>query len=287
MIWFWLLLAYIPLACAIFTLMYWLVVTTEGVYLGRRVVILLYDIYARRYERIKGYNPVYEGQYLARPLMDAISPLRHPLVLDVATGTCRLPRALTRFPAFNGRVVGVDLSREMLHHGVGRVAEAMHYEQVYLIHAPAEKLPFPDNTFDVITCLEALEFMANPRRVIAELVRVTRPGGLLLLTNRKGPEAKVMPGKAWTPEQAKHIYEHEFGLERVNVKTWQIDYDQVWAWKPGSSQPTGSRPLGEIWLCPRCHQPGMTPGEQQWICAACGQSVPVGKDGVIEALTSM
>ncbi len=43
---------------------WWLLITTEGVYLGRRVVIWLYDVYARRYDRIKQYDAGWEAATL-------------------------------------------------------------------------------------------------------------------------------------------------------------------------------------------------------------------------------
>src|SRR5258708_12738287 len=74
-------------------LMWWLLITTEGVYLGRRGVVWLYDVYARRYDRIKQYNPAWESATLGRPLLRALLDIPAPLVLDVPTGTARLPLA--------------------------------------------------------------------------------------------------------------------------------------------------------------------------------------------------
>jgi SAM-dependent methyltransferase len=164
------------------------------------------------------------------------------------------------------------------------VAEGLYYGRVHLIHLPAEELPFADNLFDLVTCLEALEFMIHPKTVIAELVRVTRPGGWLLLTNRKGFDAALMPGKTWSNEQAKAIYREEFGLLDVRIQTWQLDYDLVWAKKAGTSLPTRARPLEEIWLCPRCGKPEMILVEEAYVCGECEARVPVSKDGVIEVM---
>lgn len=266
---------------------WWLLITTEGVYLGRRMVIWLYDVYASRYDRIKAYQPLYENYYLAKPIMQAVAPNEAPLVLDVATGTCRLPGALARHRHFQGMVIGVDLSRQMLSHGVHRIAKEMYHNRAYLMHCPAERLPFPDNTFDVVTCLEALEFMVRPRAAIREIVRVTRPGGLILLTNRRGRDAKLMPGKAWSPEKAQQIYQEEFGLQDLRIDQWQIDYDLVWARKTGESLPSRPRPLGEIWRCPRCDQIQMIAGENSWMCEHCQQRVAVGKDGIIELMRAL
>jgi ubiquinone/menaquinone biosynthesis C-methylase UbiE len=164
--------------------LWWLLISTEGVYLGRRVVIGLYDLYARRYDRIKQYDPDHERTFLARPILDHIPHVRAPLVLDVATGTGRLPLVLLEQPTFQGRIVALDLSRKMLTIAATRLKG--YDSRVSLMHHPAESLPFPDDTFDLVTCIEALEFMAHPLAVLRELVRVLRPDGLLVITNRQG-----------------------------------------------------------------------------------------------------
>ena len=265
----------------IFGLMWWLIVTTEGVYLGERAVIWLYDLFAPRYDRIKGYEAPIESRFLARPIMQRLSPNDAPLVLDVATGTGRLPRTLLDHPQFQGRIIATDLSRTMLRHGANRLVEGMYYGRVMLMHMPAEHLDFPPDTFDLVTCLEALEFTANPRVVIAELVRVTRPGGWLLLTNRKGVDARMMPGKAWSLPEAEAVYRVEFGLLDVTVQRWQLDYDLIWARKPGHSQPTRARPLEEIWCCSRCQEREMIAVPDAYVCQNCEHRVAVGDDGVI------
>jgi len=84
------------IALIIIGLGWWLLIESEGVYLGRRVVIWLYDLYAGRYDDIKHFRQDYDHLFLAQPLMQRIAPNRAPLVLDVASGTARLPLALLR-----------------------------------------------------------------------------------------------------------------------------------------------------------------------------------------------
>jgi len=270
-------------------LLYWLLITTEGVYLGRGIVIWLYDVYANRYDNIKGYDPTLEMRFLARPLMAALSPNTAPMILDVASGTGRLPRALLGYPHFDGKIVAMDLSRKMLNRGAQRMAEGLYYNRVSIMHQPAESLPFPDDFFDAVCCLEAIEFMTNRRQVISELVRVLRPGGVLLMTNRIGTDAKLMPGKTWSKQEAYDVYTHEYGLLDVEIIAWSYDYDQVWATKDGDSDPTRGRPLVEFWHCPQCSQAAMQPNGEpltDYTCQNCGRVVPVGNDGVIELYTS-
>ena len=95
---------------AVAAIAYWVLVLAEGAYLGPAVVRRLYDWTARRYESIKRFEPQYEQQFLGEPVAQALSRLRQPLVLDVATGTCRFPRALFGAGFTGGHVVGLDRS---------------------------------------------------------------------------------------------------------------------------------------------------------------------------------
>ena len=92
----------------------WLLILTEGVYLGPRVVRLLYDWGAKRYEEIKGFDVADDAWHLAIPLERRLRGWRCPPVLDVATGTGRMLLAILRRPGFEGWLVGLDASLPML-----------------------------------------------------------------------------------------------------------------------------------------------------------------------------
>ena len=213
------------IALAIVALGWWLLIASEGVYLGRRVVIWLYDVYAGRYDDIKQYRRDIEHQFLAQPILDEFAPRTDPLVLDVATGTGRLPLALVRHARFNGRVIAADLSREMLIRAADKLDDA---SNVAFALAAAGHLPFPDATFELVTCLEAIEFMARREPVLEELMRVLRPGGLLLLTNRIN--TRLMPGKTYSEDALVEALS-EYDTESIYIEHWQVDYDLVWVRK--------------------------------------------------------
>jgi ubiquinone/menaquinone biosynthesis C-methylase UbiE len=258
-------------------LVWWLIVPTEGVYLGRRAVIWLYDRFAHRYDGVKNYYREYEQMYLAQPIMEAITPHKSPLILDVATGTGRLPLAMMRHNSFQGRVIGIDLSRKMLHQATKNLY--IFEERVDFIWSPAEELPFADDTFDVVTCLEALEFMTNPKAVLAELVRVLRPGGLLLVTQRQN--TRMMPGKTWTSGEIQNMLA-DMGVADAKAQIWQVDYRKVWGRKAGQSAATGARPLDEILRCPACHKHLLQRDQNGWHCPSCNAQANVAEDSVIE-----
>jgi len=209
-------------------LLYWELVIAEGAHLGPRVVVALYDLIAHRYERIKNFDPAVETEILGWPVTAALAGMTAPRVLDVACGTGRLARTLLPQVAFDGTLVNVDLSARMLRHG--RPQCAAWSERTTWLRAPADRLPFAAGCFEMVACLEALEFVPNARAALAECVRVLRPGGLLLVTNRIGRDAWLLPGKAFSRRAFERLL-GQLPLAGVRVEPWQVDYDLAWAWK--------------------------------------------------------
>jgi SAM-dependent methyltransferase len=233
-------------------LAYWELVIAEGVHLGRHVVTLLYDLVARRYNGIKQFTSSYETWFLGEPLAAALreTPLSagieppstiglRPLVMDVATGTGRLPLTLLAQEDYIGHVVGLDSSRRMLAEAARATRDCA--GRLTLIQQDASYLPFGDDIFDAVTCLEALEFMPDTRKALREMVRVLRPGGVVLLTNRVGPWAKFLAGHT----QNRAAFEDMLlmlGLDQIQTQTWQVEYDLVWARKPMATATRGPGP---------------------------------------------
>jgi SAM-dependent methyltransferase len=260
--------------------LYWQLIIAEGAYLGPRVVALMYDWSAGAYERIKRYSPSDEQWFLGLPLARSLEMIPAPLVLDVATGTGRLPRALLRQPPFQGRVIGLDLSRGMLQEAVRRTAQFA--ERMTFIWQDASQLPFEDDTFDAVTCIEALEFMPDPMHVLDELVRVLRPGGVLLTTNRVGSDAKFLPGRAFDPHRFEEIMA-ERPLEQIKTRRWQVDYNLVWAVKEGRPRGGGIQPLEEILRCPSCGSP-LEREAYAFGCTGCSRIYHLSEDNIIEMI---
>jgi len=221
-------LAVLLLLAGLGWLLHWLLIRTEGVFLGRRVVVWLYDLAAKRYDAIKQYDPDTESAFVAWPLSRRLKQGPAPLVLDVATGTGRLPFFLLAEPTFAGRVVGLDASAGMLAQAAAKLAGSS--PRVALLHALAGDLPFAGNTFAAVTCLEALEFLPDDVAALREMVRVLQPGGYLLTTRRQGPEAGYFLGRARGREELEALLA-DLGLSDVRSQPWQVEYELVWAMK--------------------------------------------------------
>jgi SAM-dependent methyltransferase len=91
-------------------------------------------------------------------------------------------------------------------------------------------LPFPSGAFDFVVSLEMLEFTPNPRRTVQEFVRVLRPGGWLLITNRVSRDARWILGRTIRRTDFSPFLESA-GLNDIDVFPWQVDYDLAWARK--------------------------------------------------------
>jgi ubiquinone/menaquinone biosynthesis C-methylase UbiE len=267
------------LFAALIALLYWQLNLAEGAYLGRFVVIWLYDRFAPRYDRVKQFNEADDAWFLGGPLAQALLGVPAPLLLDVATGTARLPLALFRQPTFTGRVVALDLSRRMLRYAAANTAA--YQDRLTLLWQDATRLPFPDVAFDAVACLEALEFLPDARATLAEMVRVLRPGGVLLASNRTGPGARWLPGRTMS-RQAFTASLESLSLEEVRIGAWQVDYDIVWARKPGRSSAAAPPTLPALLRCPRCADGPLTRQDRAFRCDICASRYPIADDGVVE-----
>jgi ubiquinone/menaquinone biosynthesis C-methylase UbiE len=261
-------------------LFYWAFVITEGAYLGARVVAWTYDLTAAKYDAIKHFRLADDIWLLSSPMVVALKGVNGPLILDVATGTGRMPLALFAQKHFHGYVVGLDLSARMLAQAETKLHS--HAGRYALLRHGAQQLPFPGNTFDAVSSLEALEFMPRPERVLSEMARVLRPGGVFVVTNRINWESKLMPGKAFTDGEMRAMLQAA-GLVQVEIRPWQVYYDLIWARKEGqrSLLGAGTKELGTILHCPRCGAAPLQESTRAYTCPSCGKRYPV-RHGIVD-----
>ena len=106
-------------------------------------------------------------------------------VLDCATGTGDLAIAFRKAVGPSGRVVGTDFVPEMLE--VARTKSA----EVEFEVADVTRLPYPDGTFDVSSISFGIRNVNDPRKGIAELARVVRPGGRVIVLEFGQPRARA------------------------------------------------------------------------------------------------
>ena len=106
---------------------------------------------------------------LREQLRPFVAPTGSERVLDAGTGTGALAFALAPLVR---EVVGVDVVPEMLAEARRRLPRS-----VRVVEGRAERLPFPDASFDALTFTYLLRYVDDPAATLAELARVVRPGG--------------------------------------------------------------------------------------------------------------
>ena len=216
----------------------------EGIRLGDRLHVALYDRWAGTYDAGKKKVQKNDARTLVDPLVGrlgrngALTP--DALVLDVATGTGRLPVALLGDPRFAGRVVGLDISAGML----GKAGErlARFGARSVLLHQKAEPLPFPDGTFAAVCCLETVELLAGREAHFQEFLRVMKPGGVLLIS--RNTDAWGRAGATCPPERFADQL-RAAGFERIEINPWWERFDLVWAAKPAARQEQRRQAAGQ------------------------------------------
>jgi ubiquinone/menaquinone biosynthesis C-methylase UbiE len=127
-----------------------------------------YDEFSHRYEdeRGRGYHALVDDLEVDIALRYG----RNARVLEAGCGTGLI---LHRLQAEAAEVVGLDLSAGMLRHAVRR--------GLPVVQGSITDLPFPDGAFDVVCSFKVLAHVARIEAALAELSRVTRPGGHMVL----------------------------------------------------------------------------------------------------------
>ncbi|HKE94278.1 MAG TPA: methyltransferase domain-containing protein [Povalibacter sp.] len=144
--------------------------------LQRRIQRYGWDMAAQDYE------PLWEAQLArARSALLSLAAIEAgEQVLDVACGTGLVTLDAARDTGPTGRVVGVDISGEMVD-AAQRRARALRLDNVSFARMGAETLALPDASFDVALCALGLMYVPDPLQALQEMHRVLRPGGRVAL----------------------------------------------------------------------------------------------------------
>jgi ubiquinone/menaquinone biosynthesis C-methylase UbiE len=118
--------------------------------------------------------PTYRAMF--RAIVDLIAPEPGESVLDVGCGTGSLSRLLAQWTGGANPITAVDVSPYLLREAAALAAEDGLDGAIAFAPGSAEALPFPDASFDAVFAVTVLE-ECDAERALAEIVRVTKPGG--------------------------------------------------------------------------------------------------------------
>jgi ubiquinone/menaquinone biosynthesis C-methylase UbiE len=152
-------------------------------------------------------------------------------VLEIGCGTGVVLRDLMRLVGKRGEVTGLDPSRTMLERARG-LARGAAGGPLRLRHGDGNQLPFAGGRFDVALAITVILHVAEPLRVVKELVRVTRAGGRVGLQDQDfGLVAAAHPDRALTDRildgVAARIYEEPYSGRRLPALLREAGLEQV------------------------------------------------------------
>jgi demethylmenaquinone methyltransferase / 2-methoxy-6-polyprenyl-1,4-benzoquinol methylase len=113
-------------------------------------------------------------------------------VLDLAGGTGDLTAKFSRIVGEKGHVILADINDAMLKVGRDKLRDMGIVGNVDYVQANAEELPFPDNTFDIITIAFGLRNVTDKDKALASMYRVLKPGGRLLVLEFSKPSNELL-----------------------------------------------------------------------------------------------
>lgn len=187
------------------------------------------------------FNAYQQGRYewILRPLGD----IKGKRVLDAGSGGGSLSYLLAQAGAkvegveFDEK--GVELARENL-----RSADRGRNLICNFTHGSVYELPFEKNAFDAVVSCEVIEHLQEPERMLAEVARVLKPGGIFVLTTpyrlTEIPQDENHV-KEFYPGEVQHMLEKHFrdvGTKETHHLLWRSLYVHSFRW-------AGNRPLGK------------------------------------------
>jgi demethylmenaquinone methyltransferase/2-methoxy-6-polyprenyl-1,4-benzoquinol methylase len=133
-----------------------------------------------RYDRLAELLSFGQNGRWRRAMVDHIVPAASAapasmVVADIAAGTAGVSLQLA--DRTRARVVGIDLTEQMLRQGAANVIAAGAGQRVSLVNGRAEQLPLPDASVDALTFTYLLRYVDDPQATLTELARVVKPGG--------------------------------------------------------------------------------------------------------------
>lgn len=184
---------------------------SAAIEMDTKSVAMAYGRWAPVYDAV--FGPVFrQGRQAAVQAAERVGGR----ILEVGVGT---GLSLPSYGKGN-RIVGIDISEPMLAKARERV-ERLKLSQVEAIETgDAERLEFPDESFDVLVAQYVVTAIPNPERALDEFVRVVRPGGEIILTTRIGAEAGLRGTieRALMPVTSRLGWRTEFSWARY--ETW-------------------------------------------------------------------
>lgn len=151
----------------------------------------MFSSIAPRYDFLNRLLSAGRDRLWRRKAVESVLPKRGGRHLDVATGTADVALEIFRQKGMGAFVAGSDISMEMMRIGRIKAARAGARDRIAFVRAPAEALPFRDGAFDSASAAFGIRNVVDRTRGLAEMCRVVRPGGRVVILEFSRPESAL------------------------------------------------------------------------------------------------
>jgi SAM-dependent methyltransferase len=150
---------------------------------------------------------------------DTVSSGTGKRILDVGSGRCIDAVELAKRGDY---CYGLEISSTMLRHSKEHMAN--HGAEVVLVRGIGERLPFRDDAFDTVLCKGAMDHFPDPDQAVAEMTRVTKPGGEVIIAIANFESLGFKLGKGYyNVKKFLHVAKND-----GRRKAWEIPPDHIY-----------------------------------------------------------
>jgi demethylmenaquinone methyltransferase/2-methoxy-6-polyprenyl-1,4-benzoquinol methylase len=153
----------------------------------------MFDQIAFRYDFLNRFLSGGIDRRWRKRAIKELKDLQPKKILDVATGTADVA-LMTHQLLKPVTIIGIDISEGMLEIGRKKVAKLLLNKQIELQQGDSEAINFDENTFDAITVAFGVRNFENLVKGLAEMLRVLKPGGKLVVLEFSKPKQTVFKG---------------------------------------------------------------------------------------------
>jgi demethylmenaquinone methyltransferase/2-methoxy-6-polyprenyl-1,4-benzoquinol methylase len=155
---------------------------------GKKVQVeQMFDSISHRYDFLNRFLSAGIDTWWRKKMIAELRAESPRLMLDIATGTADVAIALSRLHP--EKITGIDLSEGMLARGRKKIQAKGLDQQIDLLKADSENLPFKDNTYDAVTVAFGVRNFENLDAGLAEMARVLKPGAKVVILEFSRPKA--------------------------------------------------------------------------------------------------
>lgn len=153
---------------------------------ARVQVEAMFNSIAGHYDFLNHFLSLGTDRWWRRRAINIVGRHLHPeKILDVATGTADL--AIASIKLKPAKVIGIDISEEMLNLGRRKIVARGLDDKIELLRGDSEAIAFPDGSFDAVMAAFGVRNFENTLRGLTEMARVLRPGGMIMILEFSRP----------------------------------------------------------------------------------------------------